>query len=153
MAKLQGRERAAGILRMEKAQRAGVSASAFIKSEQQAGRAYRRQIMLSDWRNVGNIKKKTGLLKYVRKGYYPSPNLYAKVDWDLTREYLYKLKVQTRLAPGEPITERFVNISSDRPLTPTEWENAIIGTSTGLEGSRPAEVILSEPILAVRRVS
>jgi len=46
----------------------------------------------------------------------------AQVDWSLSREYMYKVKIQSRTRPGEPITDRFVNIMQDRPRTPGEIE-------------------------------
>ena len=53
-------ERSVVLLKMKAAQVAGQSASAFIKTMRDVGLSYRRQTMLSDWRNVGNIAKKEG---------------------------------------------------------------------------------------------
>lgn len=153
MAKVGGIARASIIPRMKAAIAAGRSASGFIADMRKAGLSYRRTTMLADWRNVGNIEKKTGLLRFVRKDRLPSPALYADVTWDLSREYLYKLKVHTRLRPGEPLTERFVNIISDRPLTPGEWEEEVL-TSWGDWYKESRDQILAiTPELAVHRAT
>jgi len=43
----------------------------------------------------------------------------------MSDEYMYKVKVESRLSPGEPIQERFVNILSDKPMTPAMVEQAV----------------------------
>jgi hypothetical protein len=100
--------------------------------------------MLADWRSVGQIEKKEGLLRYVRRDYYPTAKTMAHVDWELSQEYMYKVKVHSRLRPDEPSVSRFVNITSDVPLTPemlesevierwTEWEKYAVEEITGLQ--------------------
>ena len=153
MAKPGGIERAAVIPRIKSAIKAGKSASAFIRDMRAAGLGYRRTDMLADFRSAGNIEKKTGLLRFVRKDRMPSPALYADVSWKLSKEYLYKLKVQTRLRPGEPETERWVNIISDKPLTPGEWERELVLRWGGWYPERKEELGSIEPILAVHKVA
>ena len=145
--------RAASIPLMKAALAAGKSASRFITEMQAAGLGYRRTTMLADWRNVSNVEAKTDLLKYVRKDYQPSPALYAQVDWNLSREYLYKLKVQTRLRPGEPLTDRFVNIVSDLPLTPGQMEAGVISSWGDWYGELQQQIIDVTPELAVHRMA
>ncbi|KKN16536.1 hypothetical protein LCGC14_0974870 [marine sediment metagenome] len=152
MAKLDGIKRASVIPRMRAALSAGKSASSFISDMRKRGLSYRRSTMLSDWRSVGNIEKKTGLLKFVRKGFQPSPALYADVTWQLSKEYLYKLKIHTKLRPGDPPDGWFVNIVSDRPLTPGEWEQTIEEDWNALYGETREPILKVEPILAVKRV-
>ncbi len=125
MAVVKGTARSSVIMRMSAALKAGKSASAFISDMRKAGLSYRRTTMLADWRSVGNIAEKTGLIKYVRKSYQPSPKLYAQVSWNLSREYMYKVAVQTRTKPGEPLETKFVNIVSDKPMTPREIETEV----------------------------
>ncbi len=126
MAIVKGTVRSAVIMRMRAAVKTGKSASAFIRDMRESGLSYRRTTMLADWRSVGNIDKKEGLLRYVRKDYQPSPALLAEVSWKMSREFMYKVKVTTRLAPGKPLEERFVNIVNDRPMTPREIETEIL---------------------------
>ena len=152
MAKPGGIERASVIPRIKSAIKAGKSASAFVRDMRAAGLGYRRTDMLADFRSAGNIEKKTGLLRYVRKDRLPSPALYADVSWKLSKEYLYKLRVQTRLRPGEPIEERFVNIVTDRALTPGEIEREMILRWGGWYPERREELVSIEPILAVHKV-
>jgi len=153
MAKVGGIARASLIPRMKAARAAGQSASRFIADMRKAGLSYRRTTMLADWRNVGNIEKKTGLLRYVRKDFIPSAAIYAQVDWDLSREYLYKLRVDTRLRPGEPITERFVNIVSDKPMTPREIEQEVLTSWGDWYAETRGQIVTITPELAVHKAT
>jgi len=153
MAKAGGIARAAVIPRMKYAIKSGLSASAFIKKMSEAGLSYRRTDMLADWRSMGNIEKKTGLLRYVRKDRIPSPGLYAGVTWQLSKEFLYKLKVQSRVRPGEPITEQFVNITTDRAMTPGELEQEAYSRWAGWYPERREQIIAVVPELAVRKIA
>jgi len=82
--------------------------------------------MLSDWRSEAQLEAKKDLMKYVRKDYYPTKAAIAQVDYMYGKEYMYKVKVESRLRPDVPITERFVNIMSDVPMTPRMVEQAVI---------------------------
>ena len=65
----------------------------------------------------------------------------------------YKLKVQARVTPDAPITERFINISSDKPLTRGMVEEAaweMIGEQSPDKRMQVERVI---GWLAVQRVS
>lgn len=130
--------------RMRGAFREGLSASRFIRDMQSAGLSYRRTTMLSDWRSVNEIERKEGVMRYVRKDRYPAEASMASVTWETSKEYMYKVKVNSTIRPGEPISERFVNIMSDVPMTPgmvesevlerwTEWEKYAPETITGLQ--------------------
>ncbi len=151
MARTPGSIRSEVILRMKGALSAGKSASSFLNDMKAAGLGYRRTTFLADWRSVGNIEAKTGLVRYVRKDRVPSPRLYAEVTWNLSREFMYKVKVQTRLAPGKPLEERFVNIVSDRPMTPGELETEISQQWGGWYPERREEIVAVIPETAVRR--
>jgi len=152
MALSTGTKRSAVILQMADAITAGKSAGAFLKEMQAKGLGYRRTTFLADWRSEGNIEKKTGLLKYVRKDYLPSPALYADVSYKLSREYFYKIKVHSRLRPGEPIETRFANIVNDRPMTPGELETEVRGLWVGMYRGVREMVVKIEPVLAMKRV-
>lgn len=115
-----GIERATVIARMRAAFREGMSASKFLQQMKSEGLSYRRTTMLSDWRSVNEIERKEGALRFVRKDRMPTKTVVATVEWDLSQEFMYKIKTLSRLKPGEPIVERFVNIMSDKPLTPQE---------------------------------
>ena len=112
-----GQKRAEVNLRAKAAFQQGQSASSFLADMKRRGLSYRRTDMLADFRSVNEIERKADAFKYVRKDYYPTVKSIAQVDWDMSHEFLYKLKVQSRLEPGQPLTERFINIESDIPLT------------------------------------
>jgi len=120
-----GIERAEVIARMRAAFREGMSAGRFINQMRSEGLTYRRTTMLSDWRTVNELERKEGALRFVRKDRMPTKSVVATVDWEMSQEFMYKVKTLSRLKPGEPMTERFVNIMSDKPLTPAELESQI----------------------------
>jgi len=125
MAQTTGSVRAEVLQRMAKAFGEGLSASKFIVQMRAAGLTYRRTDMLADWRGVNEIKSKEGLTKYVRKDRFPTAAIIAQVPWKLSREFMYKVKVWTQTRPGEPITSRFVNIVTDKPLTVGQAEEEV----------------------------
>jgi len=120
-----GQKRSAAILRAKLAFKKGWSASRFISDLKDRGLSYRRTNMLSDFRSVNELERKADAYKYVRKDRMPTARVIAQVDWELSSEYMYKVKIQSRLRPGEPLTERFVNIMQDRPMTPGEIEGIV----------------------------
>lgn len=121
-----GLDRATVIGFMRGAIRRGQSAGGFIRDMKAKGLSYRRTDMLSDWRSEGQLETKKDLMRFVRKDYYPTQKAIAIVDYNYSQEYMYKCKVESRLRPGEPVTERFVNIMSDVPMTPAMVEQAVI---------------------------
>jgi len=120
-----GVKRAAVIGLMRGAFRRGQSASAFLSDMKAKGLSYRRTDMLGDWRSVNELERKKGAMRFVRRDRFPTAKTMAAVEWELSDEYMYKVKVQSRLSPGDPIQERFVNILSDRPMTPAMVEQAV----------------------------
>lgn len=109
--------RARAILEARKYIRKDISAGQWIRSMKELGLSYRRTTMLGDYRSTLNIEKKKGAMRFVRKDYYPAKAAIAEVEWALSKEYMYKVKVESRLRPDEPLVERFVNIMSDTPMT------------------------------------
>jgi len=153
MAKPQGVQRAEVIQRIKGAITEGLSASKFITEMKEAGLGYRRTDMLNDWRSVGNIQKKTGTLRNMRKDYFPSASTYAQVTWQTSREFMYKVRVETRISPDEPSESRFVNIVSDKPMTPRELETEVEESWTGWYPDRAGEIDTVTPETAMQRVT
>lgn len=131
--------RAEVIARMRLAFRKGVSAGRFIAAMKTEGMSYRRTNMLSDWRSVNELERKEGAAQFIRKDYFPTEKTMATVEWRMSKEYMYKVKCQTRLYPGAPIKERFVNIMSDTPMTPAMAEQEAWERSFGQSPPKPAE--------------
>jgi len=146
-------ERSVVIMKMKQAFTEGLSASTFIKEMQAEGLSYRRTTMLADWRSVNEIEVKAGLLRYVRRDYLPAKTSIADVSWDLSDEFMYKVRVQSRTKPTEPITERFVNIMQDRPLTPAEIEGLTWEVIREQSPKRIGEVVGITAFSAMRKVS
>lgn len=117
--------RPTAILKMPEAIARGLSAEGFIRELKGIGASYRRTLMLADWRSVSGIEAKKDVVKYVRRDRLPSIKAVADVEWELSKEYMYKVKAWTQTHPDEPLAERFVNIVSDRLLTPLQIEEQI----------------------------
>ncbi len=115
-------KRSTAILKMPEAIARGLSATGFLKELKAEGLGYRRTNMLSDWRSVAGIEAKKDAVKYVRRDRRPSVKAIADVEWELSKEFMYKVKVTVQTEPDKPLQERFVNIMHDRLLTPTEVE-------------------------------
>lgn len=137
---------------MRKAFRTGQSATSFIQDMKAKGLSYRRATMLGDWRSVNELEKKEGAFRFVRKDYYPSKQSLAEVEWKLSQEFMYKVKVQSRISPAEPIAERFVNIMSDIPLTPSQVQEQVESKWFEWEKYAPEELVELQVWSAVHRV-
>ena len=148
-----GQRRAIGVLKAKAAFKAGLSASKFISEMRDIGLGYRRQEMLADYRSVSNLEKKAGAMRFVRKDYYPAKAALAEVEWKLSREYMFKVKVSERLRPGEPITDRFVNIMADKPLTPGGVEAQVRYRWAGEEKCGEAELISAVVWTTIQRIT
>lgn len=112
-----GQKRSEVIVRARKAFREGISATRFMIDMRARGLSYRRTDMLSDWRTVNELERKADAFKYVRKEYYPTERTMAQVAWKLSHEFMYVVQVRSRITPDAPITDRNINIQSDKPLT------------------------------------
>lgn len=117
--------RPSAILKIPEAIARGLTVEGFIRELKAVGLSYRRTLMLADWRSAANIETKKNLLKYVRKDRIPTARVVADVEWALSKEYMYKANTWSRLRPDEPLTERFVNIMSNVPMTPAEIEQQV----------------------------
>lgn len=117
--------RPSAILRIPDAITRGLTPSAFIRELKGMGLSYRKTLMLSDWHNVSGTEARKDRFKYVRRDRRPAMQELADVDWDMSQEYMYKARAWTRAVEGEPLEERFVNIMSDRPMSPKEVEEEI----------------------------
>ena len=144
--------RAETIARMRGAFKEGLSGSRFIADMRSAGLSYRRSDMLADWRTIGQLETKKDLLKYVRKDYYPTAKVYATSTWNLSKEYMYVIKVKTQLRPDEPIVEHIVNIQRDVPLTPAMIEEQLIIERAKEEKYLGETMLEIVPFMAVRRI-
>ena len=115
-------KRPISMLKMKAAVKSGITPTKFLSQLKLKGLGYRKQRFLADWRNVSGTEKRKDALKFVRRDRRPPMAAIADVDWNMSQEYMYKVRAFVRTQPGEPLTERMVNIPSDRPLTPAEVE-------------------------------
>lgn len=147
-----GERRTAFIAKARSAIRAGQSQTAFIRRMRAEGLGYRHQTMQSDFRTEGNIRKKTDLLKYVRKDYYPTKAIYAESTYALKKEFMYVVRVKSRLSPDEPILTHNVGIATDKPLTVGEMIRQTHIMAEQWTESIMADIIEVTPLTAVQRV-
>lgn len=111
---------------MRVAIRAGKSRTAFLRDMKTKGLMYTQRIMKSDWAGISELIAKDGSLVHVRRDAYPASKTLVETDWDIQGEYMYKVKVSSRLSPTDKPTERFVNIVTDSPMTPAMIEQAVV---------------------------
>jgi hypothetical protein len=117
--------RSVAILKMPQAIARGMSATKFLSGLKLTTGGYQKQRFLADWRSVAGIEKRKDAYKFVRRDRRPPMSTMADVEWELEKEYMYKVRVFTRTSPDEPMKERFVNIPSDTPLSPAEIEQEV----------------------------
>lgn len=117
--------RSVAIMQMPAAIARGLSATKFLSGLRLTTGGYQKQRLLADWRTVAGIEKRKDAYKFVRRDRRPPMSAIADVEWELEKEYMYKVRVFTRTSPDAPMKERFVNIPSDTPLTPEETEQEV----------------------------
>lgn len=147
-----GLRRAISIKLIPNAFKSGLSASSFINQLRLKGLTYRRSTMLSDWRTVNEIEAKKDVLKYIRKDRLPSPAAMADVEWAYDKEYIYKANTWSRIHPEDPLTERMVTFTSDKPLTPRQVEEQIATKWSAWERYVPEKVERIQVTSAYHRV-
>jgi len=110
--------RAETLLRIKEGIKAGIGPTRLYWELRAVGPVTRKTDFLADYRREADTKKKEGLLRFVRKDRYPTTASMAALSPVASREFLYKVKIQSTLYPGAIPTERFVNCMHDVPQTP-----------------------------------
>lgn len=147
-------DRGAIIARMYDAVKAGWTAAKFMQETREAGFVlYRKTDLLRDWRSVAGIEEKKDRLKYVRKDYFPTVKEMAESTWGWKKEFNYKMRTFSQIAPGEPLTELMVTIQSDVPLTPGQMESQVFDKWSSWKEEYPEFLVKVEPLVAIRRVA
>ena len=144
--------RPTAILKMPEAIERGLTVTAFIKEMKAQGYSYRKTRMLADWHNVAGTEARKDVYKFVRKDRKMSIRSMADVDWEMSKEYMYKYKVYTSTREGEPLTERFVNIVHDANLTPLEQEQLLYERWADWENYYPERIERFELVGAWHRM-
>lgn len=125
--------RAIAKAKMSAAIRSGQSAAGFISSMREQGFGYATQAMYADWRSAVATIGAEGALQKLRPTQRPSVKTMAEVEWALSKEYMYKVKVVVSEKGRKGTKERFVNILSDTRLTVQQIERAAKRTFTQSE--------------------
>lgn len=153
MAIIAGLIRAATIGKLPTVIKSGISATAYYNKMRSIGRFYRKTTFLADWRAAAGIEKALDVIKYVRKGYVPTGLIAEAEAWKLSKEYMYKMQVEVRLRPGEPIEKRFRNIMTDTPITIEAAEARIEEMWAETPEKVREEIIGIIPVAVVRKVT
>ena len=111
---------------MRAAVRSGKSRTAFLRESKAKGLSYTRKIMHADWATITDFVAKEGALVHVSRDSYPAKKTLVETEWAIEGEYMYTVKVTSRLSPQDKPTERFVNLVTDSPMTPRMIEQALI---------------------------
>jgi len=144
--------RPSAILRIPDAIARGLTQAGFIRELERLGLTYRTILMQRDYNSGKGAVEKQGWLKSERRNVIIPPQAIADVHWELSQEYMYKAGVWSRLHPGEPLTERFVNLMSDVPLTPAQIEEQIYSRWGEWEKYSAEELERVEPETGYHRV-
>lgn len=146
-------KRPTAILKMPSAIESGLSANRFLKHLRSLGLGYNRQRFLADWRSVGNIQARKDVIKYTRKDRLPSIKSMADVEWNLSQEYMFKVSAKYRTDPEGELQERFVNIPSDRLMTPQEVINEVFNRWDNWEKYGGEELVSAEVVGGYHRIN
>ena len=147
-----GIERARLLLLMKKAFKAKQSGTSLYWELRAEGRVVRKSDFFRYWSTVTQTEQKAGRMRFVRKGYYPTrADMVEKPWYKMSAEYMYKVKVQSRLRPDEPQVERFVNLMSDEPMTGTMIEQGVVEKWTEWEDYTAEAIEKIIPWTAVHR--
>lgn len=106
--------------------RQGKSRTATFRNIRTKGLQYPTKIMLADWNSLTEFAAKDGALVHVRRNAYPAAKTLVETSWDIDGEYMFKVKVTSRLRPDEPLTERTINIVTNSPMTPAMITQAVV---------------------------
>jgi len=145
-------KRPTAIMKMPQAIAKGLTATKFLAQLKTQGLGYRRQRFFADWRSVSGIEARKDVFKYVRKDRRPSMKSLADVEWEMSQEYMFKVKAKFRTGPDEPLEERFVNIPSDEPMTPEEIEAAVFDRWSDWEKYVGEELELATVVAGYHRI-
>ena len=105
--------------------REGYSANAALRQLRSMGMGYRRITYLADWRELTGVTKLENVVKYVRKGYRPSPSLFVEKAMAVGRERTYTAEMELyKRSTGESTKENY-SITTDEDLTVEQAEREI----------------------------
>ena len=86
------------------------------------GLGIQRKAGLAAYRAYGQIPEKEARMKYVRKGYRFSRDMYTRETRFMTRRYRYTMKFETRDKRTGEISEHATSVISDKPMSPGQVE-------------------------------
>lgn len=112
--------RAELVAKMRIAFKAGKSFNRFYTTEKAKKSVYGRSPMLRDWANINQLVQQEGRARFIRKGYVPAENTAQIRKWDMSAEWMYKVRSVRVLKKGDTPEITFINIMSDKPLTVSE---------------------------------
>lgn len=135
---------------MRKAIVEGKSRTAFLRDMKAQDLMYVRKRMIADWSSLTDFHVKTGALTKIGRDAYPGAKTVITTQWDIAGEFLYVVKVKSRLSPDVPVTERNVNIVSDIPLTPRMIEQAVVEKWAEWEDYTAEAIEKITPFTAIR---
>ena len=140
------------IAEMRKAFKAGKTVTQYLDDKREKGeKVYRRTTLLGDWRTIAGIAEKKDRLKFVRRDYFPPISALVDSTWGWAKEFNYKMKAFAQVSPGQPLTEYWVTIQSDTPLTPMQMESQVFDKWSTWEPYGVELLIRVEPVVGIRR--
>lgn len=117
--------RAIAMAKMWAAARKGQTATSFIREIRKAGLGYATQAMYKDYRSVAKTISMEGALGKLRPEQRPAGKTMAEVEWQLSQEYMYKVKVKVKEKGRKEPVERYANILSNLRLTMEQLQQEV----------------------------
>jgi len=114
-----------------------LGANKTIEGLKKIGLPIRRTEGLSMYRQYAQIPEKAGRMKYVRKAYAFSRDMYTKETRFMTRRYRYTMKFETRDKRTGEISEHATSVISDKPMTPGQVEGVADEAFKGITDVSP----------------
>jgi len=141
-------KRATAILKMPEAIARGLTQSAFFRELKATTGTYRNQRMIQDWHNVAGTEAKKDTYKYIRKDRLPTQQFVVDVDWEMSKNYMYKFEVSTSRIEKDGLKPIYVNIMKDTLLPITQIQ-AEVYERQGVSDSIPKEPITNMRLIGI----
>ncbi len=118
----------------------GLGANKTIAALKGLGLGISRTVGLSMYREYAKIPAKAGRMKYVRKSYAFSRDMYTKETKFMTRRYRYTMKFETLDKRTGIIGEHATSVISNSPMTPAQIERAADEAFKGITDMSPVVI-------------
>jgi len=115
------------------------------------GLGIQRKAGLAAYRAYGQIPEKAERMKYVRKGYRFSRDMYTVETRFMTRRYRYTVEYDVRIKETGEIKKCYRSVINDKPMIPREIERQADIAMSEWYQDLPGDIVGSRPYSAEHR--